>query len=140
MNNYLLTAASLSFLASLLHFACIVVGAPLFRVLGAGDEVLRMLERGSSHPKWIAFIVACALLVCSAYALSAAGAIMQLPLQRIVLVLLATVLILRALAFPWMKEMFAGNSELFWWSSSALCLLMGLLHAFGLAQVWDQLT
>ncbi|WP_395009223.1 hypothetical protein [Undibacterium sp.] len=140
MNIYLLAAAVCTSIAALLHFACIVFGAPLFRILGAGDVVVKMVEQGYSQPKWMAFFVGAALLICSAFTLSAAGVLMQLPWQRFVLCGLAVVLIVRALAFPWMKEAFPGNSEFFWWSSSAICLLMGLLHAIGVAQLWKNLT
>lgn len=140
MNIYLFAAAVCTSIAALLHFACIVFGAPLFRILGAGDVVVKMVEQGHSHPKWMAFLVGSGLLICSAYALSAAGVLKQLPLQRLVLCGLTLVLMARAMAFPWMKDFFQGNSEFFWWSSSAICLLMGLLHAVGVAQVWKNLT
>lgn len=139
INIYLTIAASFSLIAALLHFSCLFVGAPLFQFLGAGDLVVKMVERGHPYPMFVATFVGSALLVCAAYAYSAAGLIMTLPWQKFVLVSLTIVLFARALAFPYLKPMFAGNSAMFWWLSSGLCFIFALLHAIGLLQVWGQL-
>jgi len=140
INIYLLFAAAGTFFAALLHFACIIWGAPLFRLLGAGDAVIAMLNRGHTQPLIMAAIVGIALLICSAYALSAAGLIMDLPLRRLILLGLIIVFIARGLAFPWLKPFFVGNSDMFWWISSAICLLLAAVHAIGLSQVWSELS
>lgn len=138
-NFYLCIAAAMTFVAALLHFACLIWGAPLFRLLGAGEAVVAMLSRGHTQPLLMAAIVGSALLLCSAYALSAAGLIMALPLRRLVLLGLIIVLLARGLVFPWLKPYFVGNSDLFWWISSAICLLLAAVHAIGLRQVWSEL-
>lgn len=140
VNQYLLVAAFGTFIAALLHFACIIWGAPLFRLLGAGEAVVAMLNRGHTQPLVMAAIVGVALLICSVYALSASGLIMDLPLRRLVLIGLITVLVVRGLAFPWLKPFFVGNSDVFWWTSSAICLLLAAVHAIGLSQVWSELS
>ncbi len=140
VNHYLVAAAFGTFIAALLHYACIIWGAPLFRLLGAGEAVVAMLNRGHTQPLLMAVIVGTALLICSAYALSAAGLIMALPLRRVLLLGLITVLIVRGLAFPWLKLFFVGNSDVFWWTSSAICLMLAALHAIGLSQVWSELS
>jgi hypothetical protein len=140
VNPYLLIGAALSLIAALLHFACIIWGAPLFRLLGAGDAVVAMLNRGNTQPLIMAAIVGVVLLICSAYALSAAGLIVNLPLRRLVLLGLICVLVMRGLAFPWLKPFFAGNSDLFWWISSVICLALAAVHAIGLNQVWSALS
>lgn len=139
-NLYLCIAAAATFIAALLHFACIIWGAPVFRLLGAGDAVVAMLNRGHTQPLIIAAIVGIALLICSAYALSAAGVIMALPLRRVILLGLIIVFVARGLAFPWLKPFFVGNSDMFWWISSAICLLLAAVHAIGLSQVWSELS
>lgn len=101
--------------------------------------VLKMLERGHRYPMIVATIVGSALLVCAAYAYSAAGLIIALPGQRLVLIGLTVLLFARALAFPFLKPLFVGNSDLFWWLSSGLCFVFASLHAIGLMQVWSQL-
>jgi hypothetical protein len=140
VNPYLLIGAALTLIAALLHFACIIWGAPLFRLLGAGDAVVAMLNRGNTQPLIMAAIVGVVLLICSAYALSAAGLIVNLPLRRLVLLGLICVLVMRGLAFPWLKPFFAGNSDLFWWISSVICLTLAAVHAIGLNQVWSALS
>jgi len=140
VNPYLLIGAALSLIAALLHFACIIWGAPLFRLLGAGDAVVAMLKRGNTQPLIMAAIVGVVLLICSVYALSAAGLIVNLPLRRLVLLGLICVLVMRGLAFPWLKPFFVGNSDMFWWISSAICLLLAAVHAIGLSQVWSALS
>nr|WP_315467741.1 hypothetical protein [uncultured Undibacterium sp.] len=140
VNQYLVAAAFATFVAALMHYACIIWGAPLFRLLGAGDAVVAMLNRGHTQPLLMAAIVGTALLLCSAYALSAAGLILVLPLRRVVLLGLIAVLVVRGLAFPWLKPFFVGNSDVFWWTSSAICLMLAAVHAIGLRQVWSELS
>ena len=43
----------------------------------------------------------------------------------------AAVLLVRALAFPWLKPVFPDNSALFWRVSSGICLVMALAHGWG---------
>jgi hypothetical protein len=135
-NVFLVTGAAFSALAALLHFACIFIGAPAFRALGAGEKLARLAERGHWYPGLVAFGIGAALSVCAAYALSAAGLLPRLPLMRTVLTLFAGVLLLRAFAFPLLRPLFPDNSTTFWWVSSAACLVVGLVHAVGLRQVW----
>lgn len=127
-------------LAALLHFACILFGAPLYRILGAGDAIARMAERGHAYPHLMALLVGTALLVCAAYALSAAGVIIRLPFLPWVLCGMIAVFVLRGVTFPWLMPFFPGNSMVFWIISSGACLLIGALHLMGLRQVWSQLV
>ena len=135
-NVLLVIGAALSTVAALLHFACIFIGAPAFRALGAGEKLARMAERGHWYPGVVAFVIGAALVVCAAYALSAAGLLPHLPFLRTVLSLFSAALLLRALAFPLLRPAFPENSMKFWLVSSAACLGMGLVHAVGLSQVW----
>ncbi|PKO37726.1 MAG: hypothetical protein CVU33_11655 [Betaproteobacteria bacterium HGW-Betaproteobacteria-6] len=132
-------AAFLTFVAALLHYACIAWGAPGFRFLGAGEPIAQMAERGHWYPTFISIAIGTVLLVSAAYALSAAGAIARLPLQRLILPAIAAVFLLRAVAFPWLKPIFPDNSRLFWLLTSGICLLIGSLYAFGIHAVWEQL-
>ena len=135
-NLFLIAGAALSAIAALLHFACIFLGAPAFRTLGAGEKLARMAERGHWYPALVAFGIGVALSVCAAYALSAAGLLPRFPLLRTVLSLFAATLLLRAIAFPLLRPVFPENSTTFWLVSSAACLSMGLVHAVWLSQVW----
>ncbi|MFZ6801568.1 hypothetical protein [Undibacterium sp. Di24W] len=139
-NIYLIVGAVFSTIAALLHFACILFGAPLYRLLGAGEVMARMAEHGHPYPHVMALIVGTALLVCAAYALSAAGVIMRLPLLPWILCGIIAVFALRGVAFPLLMPYFPGNSTVFWIISSGVCLLIGTLHFLGLRQVWSQLV
>ena len=138
-NAFLVLAAFLSAFAALLHFACIIWGAPLFRFLGAGEPIAQMAEAGHWYANFIAFAIGTMLAVWAAYALSAAGLIVQLPFMRLALSAITGIYLLRALAFPLLKPFFPGNSNTFWLVTSGICLVIGLLHLAGLRQVWDQL-
>ncbi|KQE56760.1 hypothetical protein APD49_09860 [Acinetobacter pittii] len=54
-----------------------------------------------------------------------------LPFTKIILSLVAAVFLIRGFAFPWLKSKFVGNSDLFWYISSAFCLVLGTLYAAG---------
>lgn len=137
LNALLVTGAALSIVAALLHFACVFIGAPAFRMLGAGEKLARMAERGSWYPGFVAFAIGMALCVCAAYALSGAGLLPRFPLLRTVLVLFTAALLVRAFAFPLLRPVFPENSTTFWLVSSAACLGTGIVHAIGLSQVWS---
>ena len=64
-------------------------------------------------------------------ALAGAGLAPTPPLLRLGLFTIAAVLILRALAFPLLRSVFPGNSELFWFVSSGLVGILGVLFLVG---------
>ncbi len=135
----LVLGASLSALAALAHIACVVVGAPAYRLLGAGERMARAAEAGKRKPAFVTLALSGVLLVWAAYALGAAGVISLLPLSKLALPAICAVYIGRAVAFPLLKPAFPENSNTFWLVSSALCLLIGLIHLYGLAAVWPAL-
>lgn len=138
-SRLLLAAAAADVLAALLHLACIALGPPAYRWLGAGERVAQMAARGDAYPTSITLVIAGVLLVWALYALSGAGLIRRLPLTRLVLALIAAVYLLRAGAAVVLQPYFPGNSATFWWVSSSVCLLFGLLHALGLRERWQVL-
>jgi len=132
-------ASALTFVAALLHYACIAWGAPGFRFLGAGEPMAQMAERGHWYPTFISIVIGTVLVVWAAYALSAAGVIAPLPLQRPILPAIAGVFLVRGIAFPWLKPIFPDNSPLFWLITSGICLVIGSLYALGTYAVWERL-
>ncbi|PTV48761.1 hypothetical protein [Acinetobacter pittii] len=130
-NVLLYLAALLTFCAALLHFVCVFWGANGFRFLGAGKSIVQMVERGHWYPNFTAIAVGLILTVCAIYAFFAAKGIQVLPFTKIILSLVAVVFLIRGLAFPWLKARFSGNSDLFWYISSFICLLLGSLYAIG---------
>lgn len=135
----LVLGASLSLLAALAHIACVVVGAPAYRFLGAGERMARAAEAGKRQPTLVTLALSSVLIVWAAYALGAAGVIDLLPLSKLVLPIIVSVYLGRAVAFPLLKPAFPENSNTFWLVSSGICLFMGLIHLYGLLAIWAAL-
>lgn len=138
-NPFLLTGAGLSALAALLHLACIVAGPAGYRFLGAGEDMARMASAGHWYPAALTSAIAGILLVWCLYALSGAGLVRRLPLLRWVLLAVTGIYLLRGLAFLPLVAHFPDNSMTFWYVSSCICLVFGIVHALGLRQVWSHL-
>lgn len=138
-NKLLIAGGALSGLAALAHLACLMVGAPLFRLMGAGEQMAQLHATGHWYPTVVTLAVATVLAIWSAYALSAAGVLRTLPLRRTVLVVITAVYIVRGVAFAPAAAYFPGNSATFWVVSSSICLAIGLVHLVGLCQSWSRL-
>ena len=135
----LVLGAFLSAVAALAHISCVVIGAPAYRWLGAGERVARAVEAGKRQPAFVTLALSGVFLVWAAYALGAAGVIDLLPLSKLALTGICVVYIGRAVAFPLLKPAFPENSNTFWLVSSAICLLIGSIHLYGLTTVWSTL-
>ena len=129
-------AAALSASAAAAHLACIIVGPSAYRFMGAGEAMARAVEAGRIQPTLVTLAIAALLMVWAAYALSAAGFIRRLPLTKVAVLAITAVYLGRALAFPLLRPAFPENSTTFWLVSSGICLVIGLLHAYGLARRW----
>jgi hypothetical protein len=129
----------LSAAASLAHLACIAIGAPAYRLLGAGEAMARAAEAGQLQPTLVTLAIAAVLALWAGYAFAGAGLLRPLPLMKLALPTISLVLLARALGYPLLRSAFPENSELFWWLSSAICLLMGALYAFGTWARWSEL-
>jgi hypothetical protein len=139
-NGWLVAAGVLSIVAAILHLACIVGGAPWFRALGAGEKMARAAERGAHFPTVVTIAIATVLFVWSAYALSAAGLILRLPLMRTALVAICAVLFLRGLGLPLMKAWRPDLSHTFLYVSSAIVTVLGVIFAIGTWKAWPSLS
>lgn len=135
----LLLAGGCSAAAALAHVVCVAVGAPGYRLLGAGERMARAAEAGHWQPAAVTLIIAAVLGTWALVAFSGAGLLPTLPFTRPALVLIGGVYLARALAFPLLIKVFPENSMRFWWVSSGLCLLIGILHAWGTWLRWDAL-
>jgi len=134
-----MAGGALSGIAALAHLACLVVGAPLFRLLGAGEQLAQLHAAGYWYPTVVTLAIASVLAIWAAYALSAAGVVRSLPLRRTVLFAITAIYIVRGVAFVPVMAYFPGNSITFWVVSSSICLAIGLVHLVGLRQSWDRL-
>lgn len=139
-NVLLSLAAALSAIAAGLHLACIYFGGPWYRAMGAGEEMARLAEAGSSRPTMATLFIAGILFIWSLYALSGAGVIGRLPLLRTALVAITAVYLVRGFGGVVLMTMMPGRSVQFWLWSSATCAVFGLVHAAGVRQSWERLA
>ena len=135
----LVIGASLSAVAAMAHLACIVIGAPAYRFMGAGEKMARAVESGKIQPALVTLAVAGVLFAWAAYALSGAGAIGRLPFTKSALLVICAIYMGRAVAFPFLRPVFPYNSETFWLVSSGICALIALVHFYGLVSLWRTL-
>lgn len=140
MNIYLLTGGILSAIAALLHLGCIYFGASWYRFFGAGEQMALMAEQGSAQPTLITLGIFSILALWSAYAFSAVGLIIRLPLIRLALVLISLIYITRGIVGFTLINNPMGRSPEFWLWSSSICLTFGLIHSIGLKAQWSKLS
>ncbi|MCH4225717.1 MAG: hypothetical protein LKF64_12030, partial [Alcaligenes faecalis] len=138
-NLMLVIGAGLSLIAALLHVGVIIVGPSWYQLFGAGDRFVRAAQAGRWFPAVFTAGIALVLAVWAAYALSAAGVIERLPLVRPALIGITSIYLLRGLLGP-LALAGTGRSRRFIMISSAICLVYGLVHLFGLVQVWGSLV
>lgn len=136
-NPALIAAGLCTFAAALAHLGCIAGGPRWYRAMGAGPRMVRAAERGHWKAPAMTLGIAAVLALWGAYAWSAAGLIPGLPLQGVILPVVAAVFLARGLLFPRLKPLFPGNSNAFWYLSSGICLVIGLLYVVGLWQAWS---
>jgi hypothetical protein len=135
--NALVLGAALSAAAAIAHVACVVIGASAYRFMGAGEKMARAAEAGKVLPTVFTLGIAAVLLIWAAYALSGAGVIARLPLTKVALLGITAVYLGRAVCFPLLRPTFPENSTTFWLVSSGICLVIGLVHLYGLIARWD---
>ena len=133
MNRWLIAAGVLDGVAALLHLGCIIGGPAWYRFFGAGDAMVAMAERGMMRPTLITLTIAMILAVWGAYAFSGAGLLPRLPLLRPALFAIAAIFLARAAALPLLFSVMPDRSSAFLWTSSAIVLAFGIVHAVGLA-------
>lgn len=135
----LIVGGALSTEAAVAHLACILLGPAAYRFMGAGEKMARAVEAKRVLPTLFTLAIAGVLFTWAAYAFSGAGVIGQLPAAKVVLPAICVVYLGRALAFPLLKPQFPENSQTFWLVSSGICLLIGLVHVYGVLLQWPTL-
>ena len=128
--------ACMSAAAAIAHLACIAIGAPAYRFMGAGERMARAVEAGKLRPTLFALAISGVLFVWAAYALGGAGIIQPLPFSGPVLTAICMVYLGRAMGFPFLRSSFPENSQRFWFVSSGICLVIGLAHLYGILSTW----
>lgn len=132
-NKLLVIAGLLSFIASLLHIACIFGGPDWYRFFGAGEHMAQLAEQGSTYPTFVTLIISAILAIWGMYALSGAGVILKLPLIKTALVLITAIYLVRGIAgltipFLTTSQAIHYNSIQFWIISSVVCSIYGLFY------------
>ena len=131
----------LNFFAALLHLGCIIYGASWYRFLGAGNEMIKLVEEKRIRPALITGLITVILLSWSLYDLSAANVIPPLPFVKFMLYFISVAYITRGVigfASQRFRLCFTGNSETFWRISSSICLIIGIIHSIGIYQLYLQ--
>ena len=138
-NMALMIGAGLSLLAALMHIGVIIGGPSWYHLFGAGDRFVRAAQNGRWFPAVVTMGITLVLGAWAVYALSGAGVIEPLPLLRPALCAITLVYLLRGLLGPF-TLVGTGRSVRFVVVSSVVCLVYGLVHLFGLVQVWGSLA
>jgi len=138
-NKFLILAAICSGIGALAHLGCIVFGGDWYRYLGAGEQMAQMAEAGAIYPTLVTSFIVAMLAIWSLYALSGAGVILRLPLLRLGLCVIATIYLLRSIAFIPLMPIFPDNSMVFWAVTCSICFIFGLAYVIGIKQSWSYL-
>ncbi len=138
-NVYLLIGAVLSFVASILHILIIIGGPGWYRFFGAGEKFASAAAAGEIYPHVVTVCIAALLASWGVYALSGAGIVRELPFLKQILIVITTVYLMRGLAFiPLLMISHTYSIGFLIWNS-VICLIYGVFHLVGLAQVWAEL-
>lgn len=138
-NTALVIAACLSAVAALLHVGIIIGGASWYRFFGAGERMASAAAAGRWYPAIVTAGIAIVLALWAAYALAGAGVIQALPLLKLGLCAITAVYLLRGLAVVPVLVVARSKATPFFAWSSGICLIYGVVHLVGLAQVWPKL-
>lgn len=142
--NWLSIAGAFNLLASALHIGVVIGGPNWYRFFGAGEAMALMAEKKSLIPTGITLGIASILFLWAVYAWSAAGILPLMPFTRSILLAITAVYLVRGVGgfvacFVLNHPLIKQNSTTFWVCSSAICLVIGLLHLFGLIEIWQTL-
>lgn len=138
-NIWLIFAAFLSAVATLLHVGIVFGGGPWYRFFGAGERMASAAEAGRAYPAVVTFGIAFVLGCWAAYALSGAGVIAALPLLKWGLAAITVIYLVRGLAlFPLLFFAREQATPFMVWSS-LICIGYGVVHLVGVTQAWERL-
>ncbi len=146
-NKSLIVAGTLSALGAFLHLGIIIGGPNWYRFFGAGERMAQMVEKGMMYPIIATASIALILFIWSAYAFSGAGIIKKLPFLKTGLILIALILMVRALFgfivinyidHPYYNEIQARPA--FMLITSIICLVYGIFYIIGTAKNWKVLN
>ena len=147
-NTSLIIAGILCVISALMHLATIIGGPDFYRFMGAGEGMAQMAEDGLAYPAIVTSIIALILFTWSAYAFSGAGVIKRLPLLKICLVLISSILMLRAvfgfifmfisIEHPYLVELQAR--PVFMITTSSICFIFSVFFITGTYKQWQLIS
>jgi hypothetical protein len=143
-------AGAASFIAALLHVACIVIGGKMYRFMGAGDQMAELADAGHWYPTVITLGIAGILAGWGYYAFAAGDLVPRPPALVLCLCLITAVYTLRGVALIPVLARFAAGAQTvligrsggglrFWIVTSLICLGFGLIHGAALILSWRSL-
>jgi hypothetical protein len=144
-NIYLIFSGFAALIGGAVHIAAIFGGPSWYGFIGAPPRMIRSAAAGDFYPALVCLAIASVLFIWAAYAFSGAGIFRRLPLLRTVLVAVATVLIVRGVAFiPLMAlrpSLFVGlcschGIDTFLVTTSVICFAVGVGYAVGACKAW----
>ena len=131
-------------IGALLHLATIIGGPDFYRFMGAGEGMAKMAEDGLAYPAIVTSMIALILFTWSAYAFSGAGMIKRLPLLKVGLIVISSILLIRAvfgivfmfitINHPYLNELQARPT--FMITTSLICLIFSLFFITGTYKQW----
>jgi len=137
---FLTVGAVLNTIIALFHVIIIFAGPEAYIYFGAGAEMARMDSEGSIVPDVVTFILAIGFILFALYGFSGAGLIRQFPARKPILVIIATIYLLRGivgLITDRYFEIASTESELLKDIIFSLtALVVGLCYAIGAKMRW----
>jgi len=126
----MLVAGLLSLLVAILHIIIVFIGAEGYRFFGAGEQMAKLAEQGSWIPAIVTLAIAVVFSIWAAYAFASAGLVAKMPLQKIALVAISVIYIIRGLVvLALLVKPELATSFNIW--SSLTSLLIGFFYAYG---------
>ena len=138
MNYWLLAGGLANILAGFLHIGVIIFGASWYQFFGAGQSMVQMVKEGGIFPHLLTLAIALLLFGWGVYAFAGAYHSFVLPYTRWVILCITSVYLIRGIGGFFIKPDI-DYTQAFLWYSSAICIIIGGIHAIGLIQVWRQL-
>ena len=135
MNKPLFLGGASSLLVAALHLAIIWGGPAWYRFFGAGERMAILAEEGSWTPALVTLGLTIIFALWGLYAFSAAGLFRPLPWQRLVLIAVAAIYILRGVMLLPVWLFRPEEIDLFLFLTSLVSLGIGLLYALGIHQL-----
>lgn len=146
-NRYLFWSGVAAAIGALVHLAIPVGGPSWYQFFGAPKQLVYLASIGDPYAVISCLVISATLIFFAAYAFSGVGLIRRLPLLRTVLVLIASLLILRGIVFVPLAALVPGaltgicdcrGVDAFVVVTSVICLAMGVGYAAGARNVWRQ--